>query len=67
LSEKEIRKRVNLLSELLAYEKSKAKLHINKERHREEVEVDKHKKKCKPDIDMLFSTQLKSYYASSEL
>ena len=60
---------MNLLSELLAYEKSKPKLHVNKERHREEgnVEVDKYKKKCKPDIDMLFPTQIKSYYASSEL
>lgn len=62
MSEKEIKKRVNLLAEILSYEKSNPKVSVQPE------EAEEGSRKLKErDIDKLFPVQLKSYYASAEL
>jgi len=61
MSEEEIKKRVNLLAEIVSYEKSNSKMSQRVD------EKSDHKKLREQDIDKRFPIQLKSYYASSEL
>jgi hypothetical protein len=61
MSEEEIKKRVNLLAEIINYEKSGSKVN---ECPNEESD---NKKLREQDIEKRFPIQLKSYYASSEL